>query len=90
MLLHMFTVFDVKAKAYLPPFFMPQVGQAVRSFGDAVSDETHAFHKHPEDYTLFIVGSFDDASGVVKVEGALQVVARAIELKALIAKELAA
>lgn len=87
MKLHMFTVFDVKAKAYLPPFFLPQVGQAVRSFGDAIDDPAHAFAKHPEDYTLFLVGTFDDASGVVALEGALQVVARAHELKALMAKE---
>ncbi len=58
-----FVVFDSKAAAYLPPFFMPEAGQAVRVFSDMVNDPTHAFGKHPEDYTLFEIGTFDDREG---------------------------
>ncbi len=58
-----FVVFDSKARAYLPPFFMPEAGQAIRAFGDMVNSKDHAFGQHPEDYTLFEIGTFDDREG---------------------------
>ncbi len=60
-----FVVFDSKASAYLPPFFMPEAGQAVRVFSDMCNDSGHAFGKHPEDYTLFEIGTFDDRAGTL-------------------------
>ncbi len=62
-----FAIFDSKARAYLPPFFMPEAGQATRVFSDMVNSEEHAFGKHPEDYTLFEIGTFDDRSGYVSM-----------------------
>lgn len=58
-----FAVYDVKAEAFLPPFFMANKGQAIRAFGDACSDSGHAFFKHASDYTLFEIGEFDDSLG---------------------------
>lgn len=60
MLLKMFTVYDSKAEAYLPPFYLAASGQAVRTFADTANDPNHAFGKHPSDYTLFEIGVFDD------------------------------
>lgn len=65
MLIKAFSVFDSKAEAYLQPFFATTVGMAMRSFGDAVKDEGHQFHKHAADYTLFQIGGFDDDKGVL-------------------------
>lgn len=62
----MFSVYDEKAKAYLPPFFLHTVGMAHRAFADAVNDPSHMFAKHPEDFYLFRVGEFNDESGVVE------------------------
>ena len=62
MLSQVFTVFDCKAEAYLPPFYMATKGQAIRVFTDLVNDPNHAFAKHPEDYTLFQLGQYEDAS----------------------------
>lgn len=59
----MFTVYDTKAKAYLPPFFLHREEMATRSFKDCVNSATHQFGKHPEDYTLYCVGTFDDDKG---------------------------
>ena len=58
-----FSVFDVKAKAYLPPFFMPEQGQAIRIFTDCVNKPEHQFGAHPADYALFEIGDFDDNHG---------------------------
>lgn len=64
MLLQIFTIFDSKASAYLPPFYLPQRGMAMRTFADCINDVEHQFSKHPEDYTLMMVGTFDDLSGI--------------------------
>ncbi|RLA51449.1 MAG: nonstructural protein [Gammaproteobacteria bacterium] len=55
-----FTIFDTKAKAYLPPFFLPEQGMAIRVFADCVNDPNHQFSKHPADYTLFCIGAWAD------------------------------
>lgn len=57
----MFVVFDCKAEAYLQPFFMQASGQAIRAWIDLVNDKTTQFSKHPEDYTLFELGTYDDS-----------------------------
>lgn len=58
-----FTVYDSKAQAYLPPFFLTAEGLASRSYADCINSESHQFAKNPGDYTLFIIGTFDDSSG---------------------------
>lgn len=63
MLHKMFCVHDVKAKAYMQPWFLHQDGMAVRCFSDCVNDPEHNFGRHPADYTLFFIGVFDDTSG---------------------------
>jgi len=65
MKIKLFTILDHKAEAYLPPFQQPSTNMAIRLFSDSVCDETHAFNKHPEDYTLFEIGSFDDDSATI-------------------------
>lgn len=62
MILNIYTVYDSAALAYLPPFFLPTPSMATRSFAQCVNDPTHAFGKHPHDYTLFTLGHYDDSS----------------------------
>ena len=75
-----FTVYDSKAEAYMPPFFMQSTGQAMRTFEDTVRDENHAFAKHPEDYTIFELGTFDDANASIEMHKTSIPLAKAIEL----------
>ncbi len=67
MRLKIFSVYDEKAMAYIPPFTLPTREMAVRVFGDMVSSDTHQFSMHPSDYTLFELGEFDDSDGVISV-----------------------
>lgn len=60
MKLHVYSVFDSKAKAYLPPFFLHTHGLAERAFADCVNSDSHQFGKNPGDYTLFHLGSWED------------------------------
>lgn len=58
-----FSIYDSKVEMFIQPFFDVTTGSAIRSFGDAVNDESTAFYKHSEDYTLFHVGIFDQELG---------------------------
>jgi hypothetical protein len=60
-----YSVYDSKAEAYLPPFFLPTKAAALRAFGDAALDPKHQFAAHPEDYTLFELGTYDETTGVI-------------------------
>nr|QJB19012.1 MAG: nonstructural protein [Microvirus sp.] len=63
MIQRVFTVYDSKVGAYLRPFFMTTKGEALRAWTDTVNDKETAFNKHPEDYCLFELGTFDDQVG---------------------------
>jgi hypothetical protein len=67
MKLNAYTIYDVASGTYMRPFFSQADGQAVRGFKDIATDADHEIGKHPEDYTLYRVGSFNDTTG--KMEG---------------------
>jgi len=58
-----FAVLDRKAGFFVSPFFFPSIGQAVRAFQDLVSDSSTSISRHPGDYALFQLSSWDDATG---------------------------
>lgn len=62
-----FSIFDVKADLYNTPFFFPTVAMALRAFADLANDPQSFVAKHPEDYKLVQVGTFDDSLG--RLEG---------------------
>ena len=61
----LFTIYDSKAAAYLPIFQLPVEAMAQRTFSDCVNSDKHQFSKHPHDYTLFVVGTIDDATAEI-------------------------
>lgn len=69
MILNMYSVKDKAVDAYLQPFFAPSLGSAIRSVSDAVNDTQHQFSKHITDYTLWHLGTFDDATGLIVSDG---------------------
>lgn len=68
MILKVFAVRDTKACAFLQPFFSNSVGSALRAFGDAVNEKGSPFNKHPEDYLIYHIGSYDDSLGALVPE----------------------
>lgn len=58
-----FSVYDEKVMVFAAPFFQNTVGQALRSFQDAVNDPQVAFSRHPGDYVLYQVGVYEDSTG---------------------------
>lgn len=77
-MLKVFAVHDSKAEAFLRPFTTLTRGQAIRGFSDAVNDKGHEFNKHPDDYTLFQIGEFDEQSGIL-VAGTPETLGNAIQ-----------
>ena len=64
-----FAIYDAGAQAYLPPFILPRAEMAQRTFGDCVNSKDHQFGAHPEDYTLFCLGLWDDETAIYTMEG---------------------
>lgn len=58
-----FAVYDSKVKAFMSPHFASAAGHAIRSFEAAANDEKTTLCTHPEDFTLFEVGEYDDQNG---------------------------
>lgn len=55
---------DSAAQVYGQPWFVPSTGVAVRGFSDAVrGSDKNDLTSHPEDFTLFQLGTFDDETG---------------------------
>lgn len=63
---HMFAVYDSKAQAYLAPFPANTHGIAERMFSDLVNQQGHQFNRHPQDYTLYKIGTFETDNGTIK------------------------
>ena len=60
MISRIFSVWDSKGMFYSSPFMFENVGHAIREFGDAANSDKSYISKHPEDYTLFELGMFDN------------------------------
>lgn len=62
-----FSVFDAKAAVFGTPFFMPREAAAIRAFGDLSNDKKTTVGQHPEDFTLYHLGDFDDELGHIDI-----------------------
>lgn len=62
----MCAVYDTVAKVYAPPFYVNTKGEALRSLSNAVNDKQMGdLAKHPSDFILYVIGSFDDNAGLL-------------------------
>ncbi len=79
MKLNAYTIYDVASGVYMRPFFSQADGQATRGFKDIATDADHEVGKHPEDYTLYRIGTFNDTTGKMTGEE-LEKLATALEM----------
>ncbi len=63
-----FTIYDEKAEVFLPPLFVTTKGIALRAFTDALNSPEHQFGKHPQDYTLFFLGKWEDGDASFNIK----------------------
>lgn len=59
---------DLVGDVYSVPNFSASLGMAQRSFADEVNraDEKNILYMHADDFALFEVGVYDDATGLAK------------------------
>lgn len=64
-------VFDVQAQMFQRPFFVTTQGVGMRMVADEVNrgQQDNMLWLHPEDFRLFVLGSFDDNSGLFQADG---------------------
>ncbi|AXH76083.1 MAG: nonstructural protein [Microviridae sp.] len=67
MIQKIFSVYDSKGCFFGRPFFEDTELAGIRVFSDAVADNNpnNMWHRHPEDYSLFTVGEFDNFNGKI-------------------------
>lgn len=56
---------DSAIDAFGTPIFVVATGAAVRSFSDEINREGSVFGAHPADYELYLLGRFNDGSGLL-------------------------
>lgn len=68
-MLRLFCIRDSQAEAFMRPFCALTDGAAIRTFSDMVNadNKESLITAHPEDFTLFSLGSFDEQSGAMNV-----------------------
>lgn len=64
-MLIIFSIRDSKMETFNRPFCMPAVGAAIRAFQDEVNTTGSEMNKHPEDYALYDLGTFDEERGML-------------------------
>lgn len=58
-----FSILDGKSGIYNRPWFAVSTGVALRNFSDLVNDPKTEVSRHPEDYTICELGTYDDTTG---------------------------
>lgn len=78
-MLKIFIVNDAKAQCYGMPMVLKSSGEAVRSFTDVANDKGSTIGKHPEDFSLFEIGEYDERSGQISTYPAQISLGKAID-----------
>lgn len=66
MILNVYTLHDSKTLVYNQPFYAMNHGVARRMVSDVAADMNTSVGRHPTDYTLYCVGTYDDQTGFLK------------------------
>lgn len=72
MILKAFSLLDTKTGMFNTPFFMAHTGQAIRACMDLGADLSTTVGRHPADFALCEIGTFDDQAGVLHPHNPVQ------------------
>lgn len=68
MILRAFSLLDIKTGIFNVPFFMPHPQMAIRAVVDLMADQNTTIARHPADFALCEIGSYDDQTGMLMPE----------------------
>lgn len=60
----MFSIYDIKAKVYIMPFFERSKDTAIRAIATQLTPDS-LIGRYPEDFSLYQICVFDEASGAI-------------------------
>lgn len=61
----MFSIYDKKAMTYGNPFYFKHIGEAIRFVQDQLSNKESGLSRHPQDFSIYSLGTLDIVSGEV-------------------------
>lgn len=64
-MINIYAIRDDQVDAYAQPFFSPTNGSALRAFADHVNEAGTAANKHPRDFSLYHLGTYDEHTGQI-------------------------
>jgi len=74
MIVRAYTIFDTKGLTYSNPFYAPTDGAAVRIVQDAANDLNTQLGRHPADFVVYNVGTYDDQNGIFQATERVHVI----------------
>lgn len=76
------SILDTAAGAYGRPAYIASEGVAIRQFQDEVNRESedNQLYKHPDDFQLYYLGTFDDNTGGFDLLASPKMIARAKDI----------
>jgi len=83
MKLNVYAIRDQAVGAFNTPIFLRSHGEAIRSFADGVNNpgKDNLLNQHPEHYTLYWLGEYDDQYGSFDCPKEPQVLSSGINVK---------
>lgn len=77
----MLAVRDEKVNSFGTPFCTTTKGEGIRMVMDASNDPNTLLNRHPQDFSLYKVGTFDEISGEIIPENQPMFICRVDSLK---------
>jgi hypothetical protein len=66
--MNIYAIYDQAVDAYGTPFFMPNDSSALRAFTGNINNKDigNMLYNHPEQFTLYKIGQYEDSVGLIK------------------------
>lgn len=79
------SIFDTATRTYARPVFVAARGAALRSFSDEVNTprEDNPLNRHPGDFELHLLGTWDDQNGAFASLPQPELLVRGVDVKEL-------
>lgn len=65
MVSNLYCVYDLKVEVWHAPFCLKNDGHAIRHFTQMFNSERNMFNQFAEDFRIFMIGKYNDASGEI-------------------------
>lgn len=75
------TIYDSASETYSVPHYFPARGAALRAFMDEIKKPDSDFHRYSEHFAMFMLGSYDQKTGLFDLLKVPELLGKAMDLK---------